>query len=100
MGRHHGAGHGRKLPVRPHRVVANPWVVAAVAVAGVLAPASNAGASRPAAFTAASAVTASAQHAYVKHDLQRDLDAITVTGVPGVLAEVRTGDWKLRGTSG
>jgi D-alanyl-D-alanine carboxypeptidase len=50
--------------------------------------------------TAASAATAPAQHAYLQHDLQRDLDAITATGVPGVLAEVRTGDRDLRGTSG
>src|SRR5262249_39035196 len=50
--------------------------------------------------TAASAVTAPAQHAYLQQDLQGDLDAITATGVPGVLAEVRTGDRQLRGTSG
>jgi D-alanyl-D-alanine carboxypeptidase len=50
--------------------------------------------------TAASAATAPAQHAYLQQDLQRDLDAITATGVPGVLAEVRTGDRQLRGTSG
>jgi D-alanyl-D-alanine carboxypeptidase len=53
-----------------------------------------------AASTAASAATAPAQHAYLQQDLQRDLDAITATGVPGVLAEVRTGDRQLRGTSG
>src|SRR5215468_8918032 len=52
------------------------------------------------AFTAANAATAPAQHAYLQQDLQRDLDAITATGVPGVLAEVRTGDRQLRGTSG
>jgi D-alanyl-D-alanine carboxypeptidase len=50
--------------------------------------------------TAATAATAPAQHAYSQQDLQRDLDAITATGVPGVLAEVRTGDRQLRGTSG
>jgi D-alanyl-D-alanine carboxypeptidase len=54
--------------------------------------------------TAAAATTtaaaAPAQHAYLQQDLQRDLDAITATGVPGVLAEVRTGDRQLRGTSG
>jgi D-alanyl-D-alanine carboxypeptidase len=50
--------------------------------------------------TAATAATTPAQHAYSRQDLQRDLDAITATGVPGVLAEVRTGDRHLRGTSG
>ena len=42
----------------------------------------------------------SAQRGYTQQDLQRDLDAITATGVPGVLAEVRTGSHVLRGTSG
>lgn len=50
--------------------------------------------------TAATAATMPAQHAYSQQDLQRDLDAITATGVPGVLAEVRTGTRQLRGTSG
>jgi D-alanyl-D-alanine carboxypeptidase len=50
--------------------------------------------------TAATAATTPAQHAYSRQDLQRDLHAITATGVPGVLAEVRTGDRQLRGTSG
>jgi D-alanyl-D-alanine carboxypeptidase len=50
--------------------------------------------------TAATAATTPAQHAYSQQDLQRDLDAITATGVPGVLAEVRTGARELRGTSG
>ena len=50
--------------------------------------------------TAANAATTPAQHGYSQQDLQRDLDAITATGVPGVLAEVRTGDRQLRGTSG
>ena len=50
----------------------------------------------------ASTATAATQalHAYQQQDLQRDLDAITATGVPGVLAEVRTGGRELRGTSG
>jgi D-alanyl-D-alanine carboxypeptidase len=48
----------------------------------------------------AAAATAPAQHAYRQQDLQRDLNAITATGVPGVLAEVRTGGRELRGTSG
>jgi D-alanyl-D-alanine carboxypeptidase len=50
--------------------------------------------------TAATASTTQARHAYLQQDLQRDLDAITATGVPGVLAEVRTGGGELRGTSG
>jgi D-alanyl-D-alanine carboxypeptidase len=50
--------------------------------------------------TAATAATTPVQHAYSQQDLQRDLDAITATGVPGVLAEVRTGARELRGTSG
>jgi D-alanyl-D-alanine carboxypeptidase len=51
--------------------------------------------------TAAAATAATTPaHAYSQQDLQRDLDAITATGVPGVLAEVRTGDRQLRGTSG
>ena len=49
---------------------------------------------------AATAATTPARHAYSQQDLQRDLDAITATGVPGVLAEVRTGTRQLRGTSG
>jgi D-alanyl-D-alanine carboxypeptidase len=49
---------------------------------------------------AATAATTPAQRAYSQQDLQRDLDAITATGVPGVLAEVRTGARQLRGTSG
>ena len=48
----------------------------------------------------ATAATTQARHAYLQQDLQRDLDAITATGVPGVLAEVRTGGAELRGTSG
>ena len=49
--------------------------------------------------TAATAATTPA-HTYSQQYLQRDLDAITATGVPGVLAEVRTGTRQLRGTSG
>jgi D-alanyl-D-alanine carboxypeptidase len=41
-----------------------------------------------------------ARPAYGQQDLQRDLDAITATGVPGVLAEVQTGTRRLQGTSG
>ena len=71
----------------------------AIGLAAV-ATAAAATTSSTAAATAASAATAPAQHAYSQQDLQRDLDAITATGVPGVLAEVRTGDRQLRGTSG
>ena len=46
------------------------------------------------------AATTPARHGYLQQDLQRDLDAITATGVPGVLAEVRAGGRQLRGTSG
>ena len=66
------------------------WI--AIGVAAVAAATATA--------TAATAATTPAQHAYLQQDLQRDLDAITATGVPGVLAEVRTGGRELRGTSG
>ena len=66
--------------------------IGAAAVAAATATATTA--------TAATAATTPAQHAYSQQDLQRDLDAITATGVPGVLAEVRTGTRQLRGTSG
>ena len=36
---------------------------------------------------AAASASPQGQHAYGQHDLQRDLAAITATGVPGVLAE-------------
>ena len=69
------------------------WIAVGVAaVAAATAATSTA--------TAATAAATPAQHAYSQQDLQRDLDAITATGVPGVLAEVRTGDRQLRGTSG
>ena len=74
------------------------WI--AIGLAAVATAAAATTASSTAAATAASAATAPAQHAYLQQDLQRDLDAITATGVPGVLAEVRTGDRQLRGTSG
>ena len=69
------------------------WItVGAAAVAAATAATTTA--------AAATAATTPAQHAYSRQDLQRDLDAITATGVPGVLAEVRTGDRQMRGTSG
>jgi D-alanyl-D-alanine carboxypeptidase len=69
------------------------WIAAGVAAVAAASAATTTA-------TAATAATAPAQHAYSQQDLQRDLDAITATGVPGVLAEVRTGDRQLRGTSG
>src|SRR5262245_49671116 len=73
------------------------WIAIALAAVATAAAATT---TSTAAFTAASAATAPAQHAYLQQDLQRDLDAITATGVPGVLAEVRAGDRQLRRTSG
>src|SRR5215468_10501075 len=73
------------------------WIATGLAAAATAADATT---TSTAAFTATSAATAPAQHAYLQQDLQRDLDAITATGVAGVLAEVRTGDRQLRGTSG
>ncbi len=73
------------------------WIaigVAAVAVTTATATATSAAAG------VAAAATTPAQHAYRQQDLQRDLNAITATGVSGVLAEVRTGARQLRGTSG
>ena len=67
--------------------------IGAAAVAAATATASTTA-------SAATAATTPARHAYSQQDLQRDLDAITATGVPGVLAEVRTGTRQLRGTSG
>jgi D-alanyl-D-alanine carboxypeptidase len=49
---------------------------------------------------ASAATTTPAGHPYRQEDLQRDLDAITATGVPGVLADVHLGAARLRGTSG
>ena len=44
--------------------------------------------------------TTTARQRYGQQDLQRDLDAITAIGVPGVLAEVQIGPRRMRGTSG
>jgi D-alanyl-D-alanine carboxypeptidase len=73
------------------------WIAIGLAAVTAAAAAATATASTA---TAATAATTPAQHAYLQQDLQRDLDAITATGVPGVLAEVRTGARQLRGTSG
>jgi hypothetical protein len=73
------------------------WIAIGLAA---IAAASAAATTTATAATATAAATP-AQHAYLQQDLQRDLDAITATGVPGVLAEVRTGGGReLRGTSG
>src|SRR4051812_41670962 len=69
------------------------WIAIGLAAVTAAAPA-------PTTATAATAATTPVQHAYSRQDLQRDLDAITATGVPGVLAEVRTGAREIRGTSG
>jgi D-alanyl-D-alanine carboxypeptidase len=65
-----------------------------------LAAVAAATATTTATAAAAAAAAAPAQHTYLQQDLQHDLDAITATGVPGVLAEVRTGSRQMRGTSG
>jgi D-alanyl-D-alanine carboxypeptidase len=75
------------------------WIaisLAAAAAATVTATATTTTASA----SAATAAATPARHGYTQQDLQRDLDAIAATGVPGVLAEVRTGSRVLRGTSG
>src|SRR6478672_13185509 len=74
------------------------WI--AIGLAAVAAASATATTATAATAATASAAATPAQHAYLQQDLQRDLDAITATGVPGVLAEVRTGDRQLRGTSG
>jgi D-alanyl-D-alanine carboxypeptidase len=67
--------------------------VAAIATAAVTTTAT-------AATAATMPATAPASHVYSQQDLQRDLDAIVATGVPGVLATVRVDGRELRGTSG
>lgn len=62
------------------------WItisLAAAAAAAVTATATTTTAS------AATVATTPARQAYTQQDLQRDLDAITATGVPGVLAGAR-----------
>ena len=77
-------------------------VTATAATATATATTATASAATASAATARAAAAAAAPdgHGYTQQDLQRDLDAITATGVPGVLAEVRTGSRVLRGTSG
>jgi D-alanyl-D-alanine carboxypeptidase len=69
------------------------WIAIGLAAAAAAAAATTVS-------TAAAAATTPTRHAYLQQDLQRDLNAITATGVPGVLAEVRTGVRQLSGTSG
>jgi D-alanyl-D-alanine carboxypeptidase len=70
------------------------WIVTGLAAAAVIATAATT------ATAGAAAAAPGASHAYRQQDLQRDLDAITATGVPGVLADVHIGGRQLRGTSG
>ena len=88
--------------MKPRKWIAISLAAAAAAAVTASATTTTASAATTTAATAsaATAVTTSARPAYTQQDLQRDLDAITATGVPGVLAEVRTGSHVLRGTSG
>jgi D-alanyl-D-alanine carboxypeptidase len=83
--------------MNPRKWIAISLAAAAAATVTAAATTTTARAATPSATAAA---TAPARHGYTQQDLQRDLDAITATGVPGVLAEVRTGSHVLRGTSG
>lgn len=74
------------------------WIASSLAAVAAIATAATV--TVTAATAAPMPATAPAPHAYTKQDLQRDLNAIVATGVPGVLAEVRSGGQVLRGTSG
>lgn len=78
--------------MKPRKWIAISLAAAAAATVAATATTTNA--------SAATAATTPVRQAYTQQDLQRDLDAITATGVPGVLAEVRSGSHVLRGTSG
>jgi len=78
----------------------NPRTWIAISLAAAAAATVTATATGAAPASAATVAATSARPGYTQPDLQRDLDAITATGVPGVLAEVRTGSRVLRGTSG
>jgi D-alanyl-D-alanine carboxypeptidase len=73
------------------------WIAISLAAVAAAATTATTTASASAAVTVAARP---APHGYLQQDLQRDLNAITATGVPGVLAEVRAGGQELRGTSG
>ena len=70
------------------------WIVTGLAAVAVTATATTTAAAD------AAAAAPGASHAYRQQNLQRDLSAITATGVPGVLADVHIGGRQLRGTSG
>jgi D-alanyl-D-alanine carboxypeptidase len=76
------------------------WIASGLAAVAAIATAATVTTTASAATAAPMPATAPALHAYTKQDLQRDLNAIVATGVPGVLAEVRSGGRVLRGTSG
>jgi D-alanyl-D-alanine carboxypeptidase len=86
--------------MNPRKWIAISLAAAAATAVTATATATTASAATASAATASAAAMMSAQRGYTQQDLQRDLDAITATGVPGVLAEVRTGSHVLRGTSG
>jgi D-alanyl-D-alanine carboxypeptidase len=76
------------------------WIASSMAAVAAIATAATVTTTASAATAAPMPATAPAPHGYTKQDLQRDLNAIVATGVPGVLAEVRSGGQVLRGTSG
>jgi D-alanyl-D-alanine carboxypeptidase len=76
------------------------WIASGLAAVAAIATAATVTTTAPAATAAMMPAPAPAPHVYSQQDLQRDLDAIVATGVPGVLAEVRSGGRELRGTSG
>jgi D-alanyl-D-alanine carboxypeptidase len=78
----------------------NPRTWIAISLAAAAATVTAAATATAASAATATVAATSARPGYTQQDLQRDLDAITATGVPGVLAEVRTGARVLRGTSG
>jgi D-alanyl-D-alanine carboxypeptidase len=73
------------------------WIASGLAAVAAIATAATV---TTAATAATMPATAPAGHAYSRQDLQRDLDAIVATGVPGVLAEVRVDGREVSGTSG
>ena len=76
------------------------WITSGLAAVAAIATAATVSTTATAATAATVPATSPAPPAYSQQDLQRDLDAITATGVPGVLAKVRTDGRELRGTSG
>jgi D-alanyl-D-alanine carboxypeptidase len=76
------------------------WIASSLAAVAAIATAATVSTTATAATAATRPATSPASPAYSRQDLQRDLDAITATGVPGVLAKVRIDGRELRGTSG